>query len=87
MNPLTLSRNENEQVLIESSINSIRISIKIKQADDSERILTRMFTRFMMLRAESFVILRRKPIHVRCTYECIFLYSSSSLIRDMTLVF
>ncbi|CAG8740759.1 21909_t:CDS:1, partial [Racocetra persica] len=36
LNPLTISRNENEKVLIEPSINSIRISIKIKQADDIE---------------------------------------------------
>ncbi|KAJ2151622.1 Arp complex subunit, partial [Coemansia sp. RSA 637] len=36
LNPLIVSRNENEQVLIESSINSVRISIRIKQADDIE---------------------------------------------------
>ncbi|CAG8517495.1 10326_t:CDS:2 [Ambispora gerdemannii] len=62
LNPLTISRNENEQVLIEPSVNSIRISIKIKQADEIERILCHKFTRFMMLRAENFIILRRKPI-------------------------
>ncbi|KAJ2384227.1 Arp complex subunit, partial [Coemansia sp. RSA 2559] len=39
LKPLVVSRNENEQVLIESSINSVRVSIKIKQADDIERIL------------------------------------------------
>ena len=64
MNPLTISRNENEQVLIEPSVNSIRISIKIKQADEIEKILCHKFTRFMMLRAENFIILRRKPITV-----------------------
>ncbi|KAJ1719165.1 Arp complex subunit, partial [Coemansia biformis] len=62
LNPLVVSRNENEQVLIESSINSVRISIRIKQADDIERILAHKFTRFLMMRAESFVILRRVPI-------------------------
>ena len=65
LNPLTISRNENERVLIEPSINSIRLSIKIKQADEIERILCHKFTRFMMQRAESFVVLRRKPVKVR----------------------
>ncbi|KAF8840506.1 ARP23 complex 20 kDa subunit [Paxillus ammoniavirescens] len=62
LNPLTISRNENERVLIEPSVNSIRMSIKIKQADEIERILCHKFTRFMMQRAESFVVLRRKPV-------------------------
>lgn len=64
LTPVTISRNENEQVLIEGSINSLRISIKIKQADDIERILCHKFTRFLMMRAENFVILRRKPVPV-----------------------
>jgi len=62
LNPLTISRNENEQVLIEPSINAVRVSIKIKQADDLERILAHKMTRFFTGRAESFIILRRKPI-------------------------
>ncbi|KAI3618591.1 arp2 3 complex 20 kda subunit [Moniliophthora roreri] len=62
LNPLIISRNENERVLIEPSINSIRLSIKIKQADEIERILCHKFTRFMMQRAESFIVLRRKPV-------------------------
>jgi actin related protein 2/3 complex subunit 4 len=62
LNPLTVSRNENERVYIEPSINSVRISIKIKQADEIEHILVHKFTRFLTQRAESFFILRRKPI-------------------------
>ena len=68
MNPLIISRNENEKVMIEPSVNSIRVSIKIKQADEIERILCHKFTRFMMLRAENFIILRRKPIAVSIQY-------------------
>jgi len=64
LTPLIISRNENEKVLIESSINSIRFSIKIKQADEIEKILCHKFTRFMMQRAENFVVLRRKPVKV-----------------------
>src|SRR5271169_4432850 len=62
LNPMQISRNENEQVLIEPSINAIRISIKIKQADDIERILAHKLTRFFTGRAENFIILRRKPV-------------------------
>lgn len=64
LTPLTIARNENERVLIEPSINSVRVSIKIKQADEIEHILVHKFTRFLTQRAESFFILRRKPIKV-----------------------
>lgn len=62
LNPMLIARNENEKTLIESSVNSVRISIKIKQADEIERILVHKFTGFLMKRAEKFFILRRKPI-------------------------
>ncbi|KAL2356648.1 hypothetical protein BJ546DRAFT_968765 [Cryomyces antarcticus] len=62
LNPLTVSRNENERVFIEPSINSVRVSIKIKQADEIEHILVHKFTRFLTQRAEAFFILRRKPV-------------------------
>lgn len=62
LNPMTIARNENERVLIEPSINSTRVSIKIKQADEIENILVHQFGRFLTGRAESFYILRRKPI-------------------------
>ncbi|THZ36279.1 hypothetical protein D6C90_07062 [Aureobasidium pullulans] len=65
LNPLTVSRNENERVFIEPSVNSIRVSIRIKQADEIEHILVHKFTRFLTQRAESFFILRRKPVKVR----------------------
>jgi len=60
--PLEICRNDKEKVLIEGSINSLRMSIAIKQADDIEKILCHKFMRFMMMRAENFFILRRKPI-------------------------
>ncbi|KAI1301221.1 Actin-related protein 2/3 complex subunit 4 [Halotydeus destructor] len=62
LNPVVISRNEKERVLIEASINSVRISIAVKQADDIEHILVHKFTRFLMMRADNFVILRRKPV-------------------------
>jgi hypothetical protein len=39
LTPLVISRNASERVLVEPSINSVRISIKIKQADEIETIL------------------------------------------------
>lgn len=60
--PLCVARNEKEKVLIEGSVNSVRVSISVKQADEIEKILCHKFMRFMMLRAENFFVLRRKPI-------------------------
>ncbi|KAI5293991.1 Arp complex subunit [Ascosphaera acerosa] len=62
LNSLTVARNENEKVLIEPSVNSVRVSISIKQADEIEHILVHKFTRFLTQRAENFFILRRKPV-------------------------
>ena len=59
---MVVSRNKNEKVLIEASINSVRVSIKIKQSDDMERILCKKMMRFLMMRAENFFILRRKAV-------------------------
>merc|ERR1712232_13591 len=62
LNPVTIARNKQERVLIEGSINSIRVSVGIKQADELETILCKKFCRFLTMRAEHFVILRRKPV-------------------------
>ena len=62
LNPVIVTRNERERVLIEPSINSVRVSIGIKQADDIEKLLCHKFTGFMMRRAENFLILRRKKV-------------------------
>ena len=59
LNPICICRNENEKCLIEPSVNSLRVSICIKQADEIEQILCHKFARFLMQRAEQFVILRR----------------------------
>lgn len=64
LNPLTVSRNQEERVLIEPSVNSVRVSLKIKQADEIEHILVHKFTRFLTQRAEAFFVLRRKAVEV-----------------------
>lgn len=68
LTPVVISRNEKEKVLIEGSINSLRISIAVKQADEIEKILCHKFMRFMMMRAESFIVLRRKPVEVNIIF-------------------
>nr|GLL43800.1 actin-related protein 2/3 complex subunit 4 [Ipomoea trifida] len=57
-----ICRNEAERCLIETSINSLRISLKVKQADELENILAKKFLRFLSMRAEAFQVLRRKPV-------------------------
>lgn len=64
LNPLTVSRNHEERVLVEPSVNSVRVSIRIKQADEIEHILVHKFTRFLTQRAEAFFVLRRKAVPV-----------------------
>ncbi|MEQ2211059.1 Actin- protein 2/3 complex subunit 4 [Xenoophorus captivus] len=71
-----VSRNDKEKVLIEGSINSVRVSIAVKQADEIEKILCHKFMRFMMMRAENFFILRRKPVEWKC--NSIFLLCATS---------
>ena len=66
LTPVIISRTPGERVLIEGSINALRISIAIKQADEIEKILCKKLMRFMMMRADNFFVLRRKPVEVRC---------------------
>ena len=62
LNPIKICRTETEMCLIEPSINSVRVSILIKQADEVETILATRFTRFIMQRAEQFIVMRRKAM-------------------------
>jgi len=75
---VTIARTENEKCLIEPSINSLRVSIKIKQADEIEQILCHKFTSFLMQRSEQFVIMRRKAI---ADYDISFLITHVQLER------
>ncbi|KAK2176767.1 hypothetical protein NP493_642g00005 [Ridgeia piscesae] len=73
LSTVVISRNEKERVLIEGSINSLRISISVKQADEIEKILCHKFMRFMMMRAENFIVLRRKAV---ADYDISFLITN-----------
>lgn len=73
LQPLVISRNEKERCMIETSINAVRVSIKIKQADEVEEVLVDRFGRFLQQRAEEFFILRRKPVE---GYDITFLITN-----------
>jgi len=60
LQPVVIARNDKEKCMIEGSVNSVRISIKIKQSDELEEVLVDKFSRFLSQRAEDFIILRRK---------------------------
>ena len=61
---------------MESSVNSVRISINIKKNQEIEELLTHMLDRFLSLRADKFLILRKKPIE---GYDFSFLITEEHL--------
>merc|ERR1719223_273884 len=76
--PIIIAKSDQECCLIESSINSVRISIKIKKNMEIEQLLTRMLERFMGLRADRFEIFRKKPAHEG--YDFSFLIAANHLL-------
>jgi actin related protein 2/3 complex subunit 4 len=65
-------RGQNEEVLVEASVNSARVSFKLKKADDLEHLLCHKFSRFLCQRAEHFSILRRQPLEVTFIWGVVF---------------
>jgi actin related protein 2/3 complex subunit 4 len=87
LQPMVIARNDTEKCLIEGSINSVRVSVKIKQADDMENLLVDKFSRFLAQRAEEFVILRRTPVK---GYDISFLitnFHTDSMLRNKLIDF
>ena len=76
--PVLISKSEHDCCLIKSSINSVRISIKIRKNMEIESLLTRMLERFMSLRADRFEIFRKKVAHEG--YDFSFLISANHLL-------
>lgn len=74
-------RSETEECLIEPSINSVRLSLRIKQADELEKLLCSKFSKFMMQRAVAFMILRRVPVP---GYDLTFLITFSHTVQLRT---
>ena len=76
LTPITITRTDKESTFIEPSINSTRVSIRIKQSDEVERLLAHKFTAFLQQRAEQFIILRRRPV---AGYDLSFLITHTHL--------
>lgn len=57
-----ISNIDEAEALIEGSINSVRVSLRLANEDDLDDVLSQMYTKFMMQRAETLLILRRAPI-------------------------
>ena len=77
MEPVTITKSNQEICFIESSINSVRVSIRYQKSNDLEKLLSKMLGNFMMLRADKFEILRRKPADP--SYDFSFLISADHL--------
>ena len=75
--PVLICKSDKECTLIESSVNSVRVSIKIKKGLEIEVLLTKLLERFMALRADRFEIFRKKPAHE--DYDFSFLISANHL--------
>ena len=60
--PITIARSEQEVTFIESSVNSVRVSVSFQKADGLSELITRKYVGFLAQRAGKFNILRKKPI-------------------------
>ena len=58
--PIIISRNEEEKVEIESSINSVNVNVVIKKHVDVEKLIVQIYTNYLMHRANKLNILRKK---------------------------
>ncbi|GIQ85854.1 actin-related protein 2/3 complex subunit 4, partial [Kipferlia bialata] len=78
MQPVVVSRSASEKVLIEGSINSVRISLLIKKMDSVDTMLATRFSQFLIHRADQLRILRREPMP---GYDLSFLVTSDLVDR------
>ena len=62
LKPILICRNEHEKCYIETSVNSVRVSFKVKQTDQLDTLLVKKYMAFLMQRAEPIGILRRVPM-------------------------
>mgnify|MGYP001626562780 CR=1 FL=1 len=77
MDPVYVTKSADECCLIESSVNSVRVSVRILKSSNLETLLAHMLARFMQMRADKFEVLRRKPADP--SYDYSFLVSADHL--------
>lgn len=76
MKPIIISRNEDEKIEIECSINSVRINLITKKHTDLEGLLMDIYSNFIMNRADKLNILRKKA---KETFDISFLITNYHL--------
>ena len=57
--PIMITRNEEERVEIQSSINSVQVHISLKKHADIERLIISIYAKYLMNRANKLNILRK----------------------------
>lgn len=62
LNPLLISKSEQEKTLIETSMNSVRVSISFQKSDGLAELIARKYVGFLAHRADRFHILRKKAV-------------------------
>lgn len=74
--PIYLARSKKQHCVIQPSINAVRISFVIKKNDETDQHIAGKIAQFMEARADSFQIVRRKPIK---GYDISFLVTNQHL--------
>ena len=74
--PVIISRNEDEKVEIETSINSVRINVAVKKYQEIDKLIVGIYSKYLMNRANQLNILRKvaKP-----GYDISFLITNFTL--------
>ncbi len=57
--PVIISRNEDEKVEIETSINSVRINVAVKKYQEIDKLIVGIYSKYLMNRANQLNILRK----------------------------
>ena len=57
--PVIISRNEDEKVEIETSINSVRINVAVKKYKEIDKLIVGIYSKYLMNRANQLNILRK----------------------------
>ena len=74
--PVIISRNEDEKVEIETSINSVRINVAVKKYQEIDKLIVGIYSKYLMNRANQLNVLRKvaKP-----GYDISFLITNFTL--------
>ncbi|CAL5996188.1 Arp [Hexamita inflata] len=60
--PVMLQKSPEQKVLVESSVNSVRVSVLFKKTDQVDQYLTNKYLRFIESQADDLKIIRKTPV-------------------------